>query len=47
VLHDIDRDYFMTADEAVTYGLIDGVIAPRSGLGAASVHVELPSSIES
>jgi ATP-dependent Clp protease protease subunit len=47
VLHDIDRDYFMTADEAVTYGLIDGVIAPRSGLGAASVRVELPPSIES
>ena len=37
----------MTADEAVTYGLIDGVIAPRSGLGAASVHVGLPPSIES
>jgi ATP-dependent Clp protease protease subunit len=33
VMHDIDRDYFMTADEAVEYGLIDAVIAPRSGLG--------------
>src|SRR5271169_3037549 len=28
VIHDIDRDYFMTADEAVKYGLIDAVIAP-------------------
>ncbi|MGD0853845.1 MAG: ATP-dependent Clp protease proteolytic subunit [Acidimicrobiales bacterium] len=35
VMHDIDRDYFMTADEAVAYGLIDSVIAPRSGLGLA------------
>ena len=33
VTHDIDRDYFMTAEEAVDYGVIDGVIAPRSGLG--------------
>src|ERR1700735_890203 len=29
VMHDIDRDYFMTADEAVKYGIIDSVIAPR------------------
>jgi ATP-dependent Clp protease protease subunit len=35
VMHDIDRDYFMTADEAVDYGLIDAVIAPRSGLSFA------------
>src|SRR5271156_433079 len=34
VMRDIDRDYFMTPEEAVAYGLIDGVIAPRSGLGA-------------
>jgi ATP-dependent Clp protease protease subunit len=34
VMRDIDRDYFMTPDEAVAYGLIDGVIAPRRGLGA-------------
>ena len=34
VMHDIDRDHFMTAEEAVAYGLIDGVIAPRRGLGA-------------
>jgi ATP-dependent Clp protease, protease subunit len=47
VMHDIDRDYFMTADEAVEYGLIDGVIAPRSGLGVALDTVVPPPSIES
>ncbi len=34
VEHDIDRDYFMTAEEAVAYGLIDDIIAPRRGLAA-------------
>lgn len=33
VERDIDRDHFMTAREAVEYGLIDDVIAPRRGLG--------------
>jgi len=46
VMHDIDRDYFMTADEAVAYGLIDSVIAPRSGLGVALDAVTQPPSIE-
>jgi ATP-dependent Clp protease protease subunit len=32
VLFDIERDKFMTPEEAVAYGLIDGVIAPRRGL---------------
>jgi ATP-dependent Clp protease, protease subunit len=31
---DIDRDYFMTPEEAVAYGLIDDIIAPRSGLSS-------------
>jgi ATP-dependent Clp protease protease subunit len=35
VSHDIERDRFMTAEEAVTYGLIDGIIAPRRGLATA------------
>jgi ATP-dependent Clp protease protease subunit len=35
VSRDIDRDYFMTPDEAIAYGLIDGIIEPRSGLSAA------------
>jgi ATP-dependent Clp protease protease subunit len=34
VEHDIDRDYFMTAQEAKDYGLIDDIIAPRRGLSA-------------
>jgi ATP-dependent Clp protease protease subunit len=31
---DIDRDYFMTAEEALEYGIIDEVIAPRRGISA-------------
>jgi ATP-dependent Clp protease protease subunit len=31
VASDIDRDYFMTPEEAVAYGIIDDIIAPRSG----------------
>src|SRR5271155_3379695 len=46
VMHDVDRDYFMTAEEAVTYGLIDGIIAPRSGLGVALDAGAPPPSIE-
>ncbi len=30
VMQDIDRDNFMSPDEAVAYGLIDDVIVPRS-----------------
>jgi ATP-dependent protease ClpP protease subunit len=45
-MRDIDRDYFMTAEEAVAYGLIDGVIAPRSGLGVALEAAAAPPSIE-
>jgi ATP-dependent Clp protease protease subunit len=32
VERDIDRDYFMTAEEARAYGLIDEVLAPRRGV---------------
>jgi ATP-dependent Clp protease, protease subunit len=39
VTRDIDRDYFMTPDEAIAYGLIDAVITPRSGLLAAPAEV--------
>ncbi len=45
VARDIDRDYFMTPDEAVAYGLIDGIIAPRSGLAAGSAQLE-PAAVE-
>jgi len=34
VEHDIDRDYFMTAREALDYGLIDDIITPRRGVAA-------------
>jgi len=34
VEHDIDRDYFMTAREALDYGLIDEIITPRRGVAA-------------
>ena len=34
VERDIDRDYFMTATEALEYGLIDDIIAPRRGVSA-------------
>ncbi len=46
VMHDIDRDYFMTAEEAVAYGLIDSVIAPRRGLGYVLDAVSSPPSNE-
>ena len=36
VMRDIDRDYFMTPDEAIGYGLIDAVISPWTGLLAAA-----------
>ncbi len=29
VVRDTDRDYFMSADEAAAYGLIDGVVSPK------------------
>ncbi len=31
VLEDSDRDFFMSAEEAVKYGLIDSVVAPSKG----------------
>jgi ATP-dependent Clp protease, protease subunit len=34
VAADIDRDYFMTPEEAMEYGLIDGIVEPRRGLAA-------------
>jgi ATP-dependent Clp protease, protease subunit len=34
VERDLDRDYYMTAEEAKEYGIVDAVIAPRRGVGA-------------
>ena len=42
VAHDIERDRFMTPEEALTYGLIDGIIAPRRGLACASKDFPSP-----
>ncbi len=35
---DSDRDFFMTADEAKVYGLIDDLITSRHGLNASSTN---------
>ena len=37
VEQDIDRDYFMTAREALAYGLIDDIITPRRGVAAGEL----------
>ncbi|MBV8982878.1 MAG: ATP-dependent Clp protease proteolytic subunit [Acidimicrobiia bacterium] len=34
VERDLDRDYYMTAEEAKAYGIVDVVIAPRRGVSA-------------
>jgi ATP-dependent Clp protease protease subunit len=34
VERDIDRDYYMTAEEARQYGIVDAVISPRRGVSA-------------
>jgi ATP-dependent Clp protease protease subunit len=39
VARDIDRDYFMTPEEAMAYGLIDDIIAPRTGLSSVPEEV--------
>jgi len=44
VMKDIDRDKFMTPEEAVAYGLIDGIIPPRRGLASAPRDAQLPPS---
>ena len=41
VAQDIDRDYFMTPEEAMAYGLIDAIIAPRRGLSASPLEVAI------
>jgi ATP-dependent Clp protease protease subunit len=43
VERDIDRDYFMTAQEALQYGLIDQVLTPLRGVSAgADTDATLP-----
>jgi ATP-dependent Clp protease, protease subunit len=44
VEQDIDRDYFMTPEEAKAYGIIDDIIVPTRGLWASpSVAAEAPA----
>jgi ATP-dependent Clp protease protease subunit len=43
VERDIDRDYFMTAQEAKEYGLIDDIIQPRRGVSAPLLEAAIAS----
>jgi ATP-dependent Clp protease protease subunit len=43
VMRDIDRDRFLTPAEAVDYGLIDEIVAPRSSLAARAATNGRPS----
>ena len=44
---DIDRDYFLTPEEARSYGLIDEIILPRRGIaGVPGGELELPGGPE-
>jgi ATP-dependent Clp protease protease subunit len=36
VERDVDRDYYLTAEEAKAYGLIDDILVPRRGIAAAA-----------
>lgn len=48
VEHDIDRDYFMTAEEAKAYGIVDDIIVPARGLCApagGAPRIEPPAQI--
>jgi ATP-dependent Clp protease protease subunit len=39
---DIDRDYFMSAEEALAYGMVDEILSPRRGLNAV---VEMAAAV--
>lgn len=39
ILHDTDRDFFMNAEQAVEYGIIDEILKPQQGMKAAMPSV--------
>jgi ATP-dependent Clp protease protease subunit len=39
VERDLERDYFMTAQEALEYGIVDEVLAPRRGVSKALLEL--------
>src|SRR5438477_8317737 len=41
---DIDRDFFMSAEQAKDYGIIDEIITPRRGISAEVVEMALATS---
>jgi ATP-dependent Clp protease protease subunit len=43
VERDIDRDFFMTAEEAKDYGLIDDILRPRRGVSAGVLAGAAPN----
>ena len=44
IKHDTDRDNFMRAEDAVTYGLIDQVLSNRAALAAVGAEIA-PSGV--
>lgn len=46
VKKDIDRDYFMTAEQAKDYGLIDHIFVPKRGLFSGLPGRTLPTPVE-
>jgi ATP-dependent Clp protease protease subunit len=45
VERDIDRDFYMTAEEAKEYGLVDAVIAPRRGVSAEVLELAAHAAV--
>jgi ATP-dependent Clp protease protease subunit len=45
VEQDIDRDYYLTAQEAKEYGIIDEIIVPRRGVSAELIEMAEQSAV--
>jgi ATP-dependent Clp protease protease subunit len=41
VARDIDRDHYLTAEEARDYGIIDDIILPRRGVAAPKLQAAI------